>query len=219
MKISLSSKDLEILSAYLDDMLPPAERTRLEARLGSDPALREALESLRRTRAVLRAAPRVRAPRNFTLTPEMLAPRPSFFDWLRPTLQWSAALAALLFVLVFIGQGALTSRMAAQSEEMAPRLEAQAPAVSAETEGTQTAPQVPEAGADMQTPSLMMESRAVVTGTEDLPAADVSPTAEPPAEPPPPAPAPGFPWGAVKIALVATALVSAALARLLRRRR
>ncbi len=215
MKISLSSQDLDMLSAYLDDMLPPAERMRLEARLGSDPALREMLESLRRTRAVLRAAPRIRAPRNFTLTPAMLAPRRSFLDWLRPTLQWSAALAALLFVLAFLGQGALTSRMASPPEEGPLRLEAQAPAVSADTPPPQAAP---EAGADMQTPSLMMESRAVVTGTQNLPAAEVSPALEPPVQPPP-APAPGFPWRAVEAALAATALVSAALAWLLRRRR
>jgi anti-sigma factor RsiW len=62
---------LEALSAYLDGQLTPKERSRLEKKLQASADLRAAMEEMRRTRAVLRSQPRLRAPRNFTLTPEM----------------------------------------------------------------------------------------------------------------------------------------------------
>ncbi len=67
----IPQNDYEALSAYLDNQLPARERSRLEARLQLDNDLRAELDALRRTRSILRAAPLVRAPRNFTLTPEM----------------------------------------------------------------------------------------------------------------------------------------------------
>ena len=68
---NISMREWEALSAYLDGQLPAKERTRLETQLNQAPELRSALEDLRRTRSVLRSQPKVRAPRNFTLTPEM----------------------------------------------------------------------------------------------------------------------------------------------------
>ena len=60
-----SSRDLEQLSAYLDGQLSRSDRSRLEARIHSDPAFASALEELRQTRALLRHTPQRRAPRNF----------------------------------------------------------------------------------------------------------------------------------------------------------
>lgn len=98
----ISPRDLESLSAYLDGQLTAREHARLEARLEEDQNLQVSLEELRRTRAALRSLPIIRAPRNFTLTPEMVGVRktlPRFY----PTLRLSSVLAMLLLALVLLG--------------------------------------------------------------------------------------------------------------------
>ncbi|MBN2388737.1 MAG: sigma-E factor negative regulatory protein [Anaerolineales bacterium] len=93
-------RDLDLLSAYLDGELPPAERTRLLTRIESDPALRAALDDLRQVRTVLRRTPQRRAPRNFTLSAKMARIRPPV-PRLVPVLSWVSAVATLLFVCTF----------------------------------------------------------------------------------------------------------------------
>jgi len=72
---NLNPQDLELLSAYLDNMLNDAERSALEARLASDKRLNAELESLRRTVALIKGLPILKAPRSFMLTPEMVKSR------------------------------------------------------------------------------------------------------------------------------------------------
>ena len=98
-----SSRDLEQLSAYLDGQLSQSDRTRLEIRIQSDPALASALEELRQTRALLRRTPHRRAPRNFTLTPGMAGIRPPV-PRLVPVLSWASAVAMLFFIFT-LGAG------------------------------------------------------------------------------------------------------------------
>lgn len=69
---NFSPDEYELLSAYLDNMLTEAERTALEARLAGDDALRAELEALRNTVSLIKSLPVLKAPRNFTLTPEMV---------------------------------------------------------------------------------------------------------------------------------------------------
>ena len=101
----ITPRDWESLSAYLDGQLAAKERQKLESRLETDQDLQAALEGLRRTRSVLRSQPRMRAPRNFTLSPEMaglrtkLRPVPRLY----PTLRLASLLATLFFVLIFVG--------------------------------------------------------------------------------------------------------------------
>jgi len=57
-----TSEQLEQLSAYLDNELPPPERAMVESRLSVDAMLRGELESLRRTVTAVRGMPRVTAP-------------------------------------------------------------------------------------------------------------------------------------------------------------
>jgi len=95
----------ELLSAYLDGELSPRERARLEARLATDPELRERLEGLRRTVALVRGLPQVQAPRNFLLTPAMVAPvrrRPAPRRWLAPALTFATTLSALACAAVLM---------------------------------------------------------------------------------------------------------------------
>jgi anti-sigma factor RsiW len=94
---SPSFRDVEQLSTYLDGQLSGTERTRLEARVRSDPELAALLAELRQTRALLRQTPHRRAPRNFTLTPKMAGIRPPV-PRLVPALSWASAAAMLLFV-------------------------------------------------------------------------------------------------------------------------
>lgn len=64
--------ELEQLSAYIDGQLDDSDRTALEARLAQDADLRQELAAMRQTVALLRDLPTIRAPRAFTLTPEMV---------------------------------------------------------------------------------------------------------------------------------------------------
>jgi hypothetical protein len=106
MKANFSPRDIELLSAYLDRQLDSNKRSRLEARLRGDVGLRAALEDLQRTRALLRSLPRMKAPRSFMLTPQMVskyqakttAPRRIY-----PLFQFASALASLLLVVVLLG--------------------------------------------------------------------------------------------------------------------
>ena len=69
---NFSPEELELLSAYLDNMLNEVERSALEIRLAQNEALRTELEALRSTIALIKGLPTLKAPRNFTLTPAMV---------------------------------------------------------------------------------------------------------------------------------------------------
>lgn len=101
----------EALSSYLDNQLTPQERARLETHLKQDAELRQALEDLRRTRALLRSQPRLRAPRNFTLTPAMAGVRSgarrSSSVGPYPILRLASVLATIFFVLITVGDFAV----------------------------------------------------------------------------------------------------------------
>jgi len=113
-----SSRDLRKLSAYLDGALRASAAKKLEKRLERDPNLRAALEELRQTRAILRRIPSRRAPRSFTLTPQMVAKRPPI-PRLVPVMNYAAVFALLLLFVSFlppIGLGAMAP--AAEPEMM-----------------------------------------------------------------------------------------------------
>jgi hypothetical protein len=101
----ISTRDWEALSAFLDGQLAPKDQRRLEARLESSPELQHALKDLERTRTMLRSQPKMRAPRNFTLTTQMVEKytpaRPVSRAY--PVFRLASAFASLLLVLVLIG--------------------------------------------------------------------------------------------------------------------
>jgi anti-sigma factor RsiW len=133
---NVSSRDLELLSAYLDGRLEARQRDQLEARLRSNKELADTLQGLAQTRMLLRNLPKLKAPRNFRLTPEMVG-KPAT-SRLYPAFQFASILAGLLLVFVlagdFLGLGARTaSQIAApasapmqvpQSQDMEPIAEA-----------------------------------------------------------------------------------------------
>jgi hypothetical protein len=93
-----SSRDLELLSAYLDEQLSQADAARLVSRIKADPELRSAYENLRQTRALLRKLPARRAPRNFRLTPQMVGVKPTLPRSF-PIFRFASVLASVLLLL------------------------------------------------------------------------------------------------------------------------
>jgi anti-sigma factor RsiW len=93
-------RDIEQLSSYLDGQLSPSESARLESRISSDPELASAFNDIRATRSILRKLPARKAPRNFTLTRQMVGlkpPLPRSYSFFR----FSTAFATVLLMLTF----------------------------------------------------------------------------------------------------------------------
>lgn len=110
----LLPEDLLALSAYIDGALDPPERFSFERRLATEPSLRAELESLRSTVGLVKSLPRLKAPRDFSLNPAMLAQtaengvgltHPKITGLARPNRWQIASLATLAasILLVFIG--------------------------------------------------------------------------------------------------------------------
>ena len=94
-------KEINMLSAYLDNALKAKEAEELETRLKHEPDLREKLDNLRRTKLLISRLDRVRAPRNFTLTPDMVKVRAKKAKPLFTTLRLASSFAAILLVALF----------------------------------------------------------------------------------------------------------------------
>jgi hypothetical protein len=120
MMTQITPRDWETLSAYLDDQLGVQERNELESRLVRDPALNRGLDELRSTRMILRSLPKLRAPRNFTLTPSMAGQKvgASTTTGAYPLLRLASMLATLFFILVSAGGLALRISQPAQTVVM-----------------------------------------------------------------------------------------------------
>jgi len=116
----ITPRDWETLSAYLDDQLGAPERHELEKRLRNNPELSQGLEELRTTRLILRSLPKLRAPRNFTLTPSMAGQRigANLTTGIYPLLRLAATLATLFFFIVTAGGLALRFTLPAQTVVM-----------------------------------------------------------------------------------------------------
>lgn len=99
----LSEQDAELLSAYIDDMLPIDERRVLEARLDNEPFLQRELLALRQTVAWVNALPTLKAPRDFTLSAEDIAPAPQKIVKMpqrNNNTWWIASVAAMIVVII-----------------------------------------------------------------------------------------------------------------------
>jgi len=146
MKEILTIQDGLSLSAYLDDQLAPHEKQALESRLQKDPALRAELESLRRTRALLRAVPQRKAPRSFALSPEQArqaARRKSF--WF-PALSFSSAISALLLILTLLTRFSPAANLRMLTAAEAPQAEMLAAEPAAEMAEAPAAPDAQPTG-------------------------------------------------------------------------
>jgi len=166
----LSKRDIERLSAYLDQELGPKQSARLEARLKIDPGLRDALEQMRATSGLLRSLPEVRVPRNFTLSPEM-APASAGLSMFKIYRMATVVAAIALVVAVgvdFLGSGRMQmaaeapARLEMAAEDSAPELAAEpmmeaAPLEEAGEPVMEAAEEPPVAGA-MEAPKAYEEA-------------------------------------------------------------
>ncbi|NTU83035.1 MAG: hypothetical protein HGA45_27315 [Chloroflexales bacterium] len=111
---SLSERDSELLSAYLDKQLSVAETASLERRIEAEPTLQAELEGLRSTAAALRALEPLRPPRSFTLDPAT-APKPRFYFSSAWVMQLGSGLAGLALVLLAAVQMLSTGALSASA--------------------------------------------------------------------------------------------------------
>ncbi|MBE9478384.1 MAG: hypothetical protein IMY80_00335 [Chloroflexi bacterium] len=115
----LSTRDLELLSAYIDGELSARGLARLLPRLDREPGLKQALEEMKAVVQQLGSLPEAPLPRSFTLTPDVVGirSRPRAY----PVFQFATALAAIAFVALvgldtFTGQLSMASRGAVMSD-------------------------------------------------------------------------------------------------------
>ena len=135
MSIKLSPQEWQLISSYLDHQVSAEEKTAVETRLEQDARFRQAFDGLQRTRALLRSAPARKAPRSFTLTREMVAPKP-LARWL-PVFNWGSITASAVAVILFFTTNLLPNLgMAYRIAPMA----AEAPAAAVEMASPDTAP-------------------------------------------------------------------------------
>lgn len=158
MTTRITDRDWELLSAYLDGELNARDKARLEGRLQASTDLHAALNDLRRTRALLRAQPRLRAPRNFTLTAESAGIRSSSrpAPRLSPIFGMVSAFASFLLVAVVL------SELVVKSPTMSARQISAAPTTYSEVQNVETLAVEAAAGA--------AEAPAVEEGAQAPPA-------------------------------------------------
>ncbi|HEX9106733.1 MAG TPA: hypothetical protein VF832_05890, partial [Longimicrobiales bacterium] len=142
MKATISAREFEMLSAYIDGQLPAKDVRRLEARLRASPELNAALDEMRHTRLLLRQSRRRRAPRSFALTPAMVGEarrqRSASPFWF-PAFGFASAMAALLLVIVLAVQLAPGSPIARSIAMRSSNTGAAAPAAASDLAATQPA--------------------------------------------------------------------------------
>jgi anti-sigma factor RsiW len=138
----MNPRDLELLSVYLDGQLNPSDSARLESRLASDEGLRTALDDLRSTRSLLRQLPSRRAPRNFTLTPQMAGIKPPT-PRVVPVFRFATALATFLFVISFVINGLISLSAPSYATAQMPSAVGAAAPMAAAQEAAPAATQAP----------------------------------------------------------------------------
>lgn len=102
MNKTLTIKDYELISAFLDSACSPKEVALVEARIQSEPAFSQAIAEFKRAKYALSKIPHKRAPRNFTLSAAMV-PQKSKRSFWAPTLNFVALGASLMLAVVFVG--------------------------------------------------------------------------------------------------------------------
>jgi len=119
------TRELYQLSAYLDDALTEKERRALEARLKVEPELRQKLANLEATKNLINSLPTLRAPRNFTLSADMVKVRRKKRQPLFGALRLATSLAAILLVALFGVEMLLGERFTALPRSLSePQMEA-----------------------------------------------------------------------------------------------
>jgi hypothetical protein len=120
MSKTLTFKQYQMISAYIDGRCSDREKAKVESLCAANAHFASTLAEFKRSQKMLKALPRVKVPRNFTLSPALAPQKPQRF-FLAPALNYAALTAALLCVFLFAGTQFLPSiaaRKAAAPEAM-----------------------------------------------------------------------------------------------------
>jgi hypothetical protein len=98
MRTKLSSRELQLLSAYLDGELSKKDQKRVERLLSDHPAAISSLEKLRQVKSVIKLLPIHKVPRNFTISTEDVSR--SLIPNLAGVLRYASAVSAVLLIVV-----------------------------------------------------------------------------------------------------------------------
>jgi len=142
----LSSKEWELISAYIDGELNAQEKARMEERIKTHPEYQQAIDGLRRTKAILQKTPVRKVPRNFTLT--LADVQTAHLPRWIPTMQWASAAVALVAVFLFAYQ--MVPGFTGQKTNAPTTLEQAAP-----TESTMVAEAPQTIAADQTAPEII----------------------------------------------------------------
>ncbi len=119
MSVNVTPDEWEMVSAYLDDQLPAAEKLIIEQQLGLRPELQSAYHELRRLKFAFKSLPPKKAPRNYTLSPKEKKEKTSIFQMLVPAFGFSSAVAAILLAITIFFQITPSGSMVSQAPEPA----------------------------------------------------------------------------------------------------
>ena len=161
MKNQMTTRDYELISAYLDNQLGAKERAIFEARLKADPDLRRELQEISKTRLLVRSLPRLRAPHNYFVKAEAIQPRPTFR--LASVFGIVSAVSSVLLALVIFGNSifSTSSQVASAPPALNPVAQQSLPR---EAESSNTSPVSPTEAA----PAVMMGAPMLLTPTPDI---------------------------------------------------
>lgn len=159
--------DLEAITAYLDGEVTPEEKRILAERLKVEKELQELYEQLSHTRAILRAQPLLRAPRSYTLQPQMVQQKQSVWNVFanrNQLFQTASAVLSIVFGIWFC-----LNILTINQQKSSPMLAA--PALVYES-----APLVPYPEAGTGEPSLSSREASIPTGEPMLKSAPTNPS-------------------------------------------
>lgn len=158
--MSITDREFEALSAYMDGELSKKARSQLETQLETNQELQETFEQLQRTRSVIRSLPKMRAPRNYFLTPEMAGVVQKTHKAF-PILRLASVLATLVLILVFMGDiFVLPTLTLSESEAVQFAAPAASEAIQPVLEAEIVESQLPEAPAEGESDRAMSEEPA-----------------------------------------------------------
>ncbi len=180
------------ISAYLDGRLASQDRVTFEAQIKQDPALQQRVEEMRNVVAMVRSTPLRQPPRNYLLTPSMVAdskPSPERRRVPLLMMRMATSLVALAFAVTFglnlfqrgmtpsmaVRRSSETQEVATLQHEVAPQPQL-APSAT-DTDTTQEPPAALEAPAPQRLPATPAPE-----GTEPLPTVSALAAAPPQAD-------------------------------------
>jgi hypothetical protein len=169
MKNHMTSRDYELISAYLDNQLGRKERALFEARLKTDAEMRKELQEISKTRLLVRRLPRLRARRNYFVKAEAARARPMLR--MAPVFGIVSAVASVLLALVIFGNSFFSSSSQVAMAPMAPNTNAPL-SVQPEVERSVTSP----VSTTVATPVIMLGAPILATPTLNISAVGIGQT-------------------------------------------